>query len=354
MTIADTRFMKACRLERADTTPVWFMRQAGRMLPEYRKVREKYTLMEVCRQPELCAEVTIQPVRRLNVDAAVMFADIMLPLIGIGVGVELVDNVGPVVAHPIKTAEDLKVLRPVEPEEDLPFVMDAVRIIKRELSDKTPLIGFCGAPFTLASYLIEGKPTRDFSKTKAMMYTAPDVWHGLMERLTSIMTRYLHAKVDAGVDALQLFDSWVGALSPRDYAEYVEPYSRRILRDLSERGLPFIHFGTNTATLLDLMKTDGGTTIGVDWRIPLDVAWERIGYDLGIQGNLDAAALYGPDHFWQARATEVLRQAGGRPGHIFNLGHGVLPDLPLDNVIRLVDFVHEQGAKIQEYEMMGA
>ena len=354
MTIADTRFMKACRLERADTTPVWFMRQAGRMLPEYRKVREKYTLMEVCRQPELCAEVTIQPVRRLNVDAAVMFADIMLPLIGIGVGVELVDNVGPVVAHPIKTAEDLKVLRPVEPEEDLPFVMDAVRIVKRELGDKTPLIGFCGAPFTLASYLVEGKPTRDFSKTKAMMYTAPDVWHGLMERLTSIMTRYLHAKVDAGVDALQLFDSWVGALSPRDYAEYVEPYSRRILRDLRERGLPFIHFGTNTATLLDLMKTDGGTTIGVDWRIPLDVAWERIGYDLGIQGNLDAAALYGPDHFWQARATEVLRQAGGRPGHIFNLGHGVLPDLPLDNVIRLVDFVHEQGAKIQEYEMMGA
>jgi uroporphyrinogen decarboxylase len=346
--------MKACRLERADTTPVWFMRQAGRVLPEYREVREKYTLMEVCRQPELCAEVTIQPVRRLNVDAAVMFADIMLPLIGIGVGVELVDNVGPVVAHPINTAEDLDVLRPIEPEEDVPFILDAVRIVKRELGNKTPLIGFCGAPFTLASYLIEGKPTREFSKTKAMMYTAPDLWHSLMERLTNIMRRYLHAQVDAGVDVLQLFDSWVGTLSPRDYEQYVQPYSRRILHDLGSGDLPFIHFGTNTATLLDLIKTDGGTTIGVDWRIPLDVAWERIGYNLGIQGNLDAAVLYGPDQFWQARATEVLRQAGGRPGHIFNLGHGVLPDLPLDNVIHLVDFVHEHGAKIVDVELVGA
>ena len=343
MSIAETRFMKACRLERADTTPVWFMRQAGRMLPEYRKIRERYTLMDVCRQPELCAEVTMQPVRRLGVDAAVMFADIMLPLIGIGVGVELVDNVGPVVANPVTDMGDLDALRPIEPEEDVPFVMEAVRILKQEMGDKTPLIGFCGAPFTLASYLIEGKPTREFSKTKAMMYTAPEVWHGLMERLTTIMTRYLHAKVDAGVDALQLFDSWVGALGPRDYAEYVEPYSQRILRSLRERGLPFIHFGTNTATLLDQMKDDGGTTIGVDWRIPLDVAWERIGYNLGIQGNLDAAVLYGPDEFWQERALEVLKQAGGRPGHIFNLGHGVLPDLPLDNVNRLVDFVHEHG-----------
>ena len=343
MSISDTRFMKACRLELADTTPVWFMRQAGRMLPEYRKVREQYTLMEVCRQPELCAEVTMQPVRRLGVDAAVMFADIMLPLIGIGVGVELVDGVGPVVAHPVRTADDLNMLRPIEPEQDVPFVMEAVRIVKREMGDKTPLIGFCGAPFTLASYLIEGKPTREFSKTKAMMYTAPDLWHSLMDRLTGIMITYLHAKVDAGADALQLFDSWVGALSPRDYAQYVEPYSQRLLRDLRGRGLPFIHFGTNTATLLDQMKHDGGTTISVDWRIPLAVAWERIGYDLGIQGNLDAATLYGPDAFWQERALDVLRQAAGRPGHIFNLGHGVLPDLPLDNVTRLVDFVHEHG-----------
>lgn len=353
MAIADTRFMKACRLKQADTTPVWFMRQAGRILPEYRKVREEYTLMEICQQPELCAEVTLQPVRRLNVDAAVMFADIMLPLIGIGIGVELVDNVGPVVAHPIKSMDDLGALRPIEPEEDVPYVMEAIRIAKQEMGDKTPLIGFCGAPFTLASYLIEGKPTREFSRTKAMMYTAPDVWHSLMDRLTTIMARYLHAKVDAGADALQLFDSWVGALSPQDYAQYVEPYSRRILRDLRERGIPFIHFGTNTATLLDQMKNDGGTTIGVDWRIPLDRAWERIGYNLGIQGNLDAAVLYGPAEFWQGRALEVLRQAGGRPGHIFNLGHGVLPDLPLDNVMRLVEYVHEQGAAIREPQLAG-
>jgi uroporphyrinogen decarboxylase len=320
------------------------MRQAGRMLPEYRKVREDYTLMQICRRPELCAEVTMQPVRRLGVDAAVMFADIMLPLIGIGVGVELVDGVGPVMSHPVASQGDLDVLRPIEPEQDVPFVMDAVRIVKEELRDDTPLIGFCGAPFTLASYLIEGKPTREFSKTKAMMYREPALWHALMERLTGIMIPYLHAKVDAGVDVLQLFDSWVGALSPQDYAAYVEPYSRRLLGDLRGRGIPFIHFGTNTATLLDLMKGDGGTTISVDWRIPLDVAWEKIGYNLGIQGNLDAAALYGPDEFWQARALDVLGRAGGRPGHIFNLGHGVLPDLPLDNVMRLVDFVHEHGA----------
>src|SRR5689334_22233501 len=271
--------MKACRLESADTTPVWFMRQAERVLPEYRKIRERYSLMEVCRQPELCAEVTLQPVRRLGVDAAVMFADIMLPLIGIGVGVELVDGVGPVVAKPIRSEDDLGVLRPIEPEEDVPFVLEAVRIAKREMGDRTPLIGFCGAPFTLASYLIEGKPTREFSKTKAMMYSEPQLWHALMERLTSIMVRYLHGKVDAGVDALQLFDSWVGALSPQDYAEYVEPYSQRLLNELRGRGLPFIHFGTNTATLLDLMKGDGGSTISVDWRIPLDVAWKQVGYD---------------------------------------------------------------------------
>jgi len=340
--------MKACRMELADTTPVWFMRQAGRMLPEYREIRERYTLMEVCRQPELCAEVTMQPVRRLGVDAAVMFADIMLPLIGIGVGVELVESVGPVVAHPIRSMDDLNVLRPIEPEEDVPFVMEAVRIVKRELGDATPLIGFCGAPFTLASYLIECKPTRDFSNTKATMYRDPALWHGLMERLTSIMITDLRTKVGAGVDALQLFDSWVGALSPTDYAEYVQPYSRRILRELRQQGtpreIPFIHFGTNTATLLDLIKGDGGSTIGIDWRIPLDVAWERTGYDLGIQGNLDAAAMYGPQTFWQGRALEVLQQAAGRPGHIFNLGHGVLPDLPLDSVVRLVEFVHEHGA----------
>jgi uroporphyrinogen decarboxylase len=344
MKIEHTRFMKACRLERADTTPVWFMRQAGRVLPEYRKIREKYNLLEICRQPELCAEVTLQPVRRLGVDAAVMFADIMLPLMSIGVDLQLVDNVGPVIANPVRDMAGLEALRPIEPEEDVPYVLEAVRAAKRELGDETPLIGFSGAPFTLAAYLIEGKPSREFGKTKAMMYGEPQLWHALMERLTRIMIRYLHAKVDAGADALQLFDSWVGALSPRDYAQYVEPYSRLIIGSLRERGVPFIHFGTGTATLLDLIKEDGGTTVGVDWRIPLDAAWERIGYNLGIQGNLDPCTLLGPAEVMEEQALDVLRRAAGRPGHIFNLGHGVLPDTPLVNLMRLVDFVHEQGA----------
>ncbi|MBF6612104.1 MAG: uroporphyrinogen decarboxylase [Chloroflexi bacterium] len=344
MSTEQARFMKACRLERADTTPVWFMRQAGRVLPEYRKIREQYNLIEICRRPELCAEVTLQPVRRLGVDAAVMFADIMLPLIGIGVDLQLVDGVGPVIADPVRGASGLGVLRPIEPEEDVPFVLEAVRAAKEELGDKTPLIGFSGAPFTLAAYLVEGKPSREFGKTKAMMYGAPDLWHSLMERLTAIMLSYLHAQVDAGVDALQLFDSWVGALSPGDYAAYVEPYSRRIISSLHERGVPFIHFGTGTATLLDQMKDDGATTIGVDWRIPLDVAWQRIGYHLGIQGNLDPCTLLGPAEVMEEQALDVLHRAAGRPGHIFNLGHGVMPDTPLDNLVRLVDFVHEQGA----------
>lgn len=342
MSTEQTRFMKACRLERTDTTPVWFMRQAGRVLPEYRRIREQYDLLEICRRPELCAEVTLQPVRRLGVDAAVMFADIMLPLMGIGVDLQLVDGVGPVIADPVRDVAGLGALRPIEPEEDVPFVLDAVRAAKEQLGDKTPLIGFSGAPFTLAAYLIEGKPSREFGKTKAMMYGAPDLWHNLMQRLTTIMSSYLHAQVDAGVDALQLFDSWVGALSPRDYAAYVEPYSRRIISSLRERGIPFIHFGTGTATLLDQMKGDGATTIGVDWRIPLDVAWQRIGYHLGIQGNLDPCTLLGPVEVMEEQALDVLHRAGGRPGHIFNLGHGVMPDTPLDNLIRLVDFVHEQ------------
>ncbi|HET6262928.1 MAG TPA: uroporphyrinogen decarboxylase, partial [Chloroflexia bacterium] len=325
MSIADTRFMKACRLEPADTTPVWFMRQSGRVLHEYRKIRESYNLLEICKQPELCAEVTLQPVRRLGVDAAVMFADIMLPLMGIGVDLQLVDGVGPVIAAPIVSMAGVEALRPIVPEEDVPFVIEAVRAAKRELGDKTPLIGFSGAPFTLAAYLIEGKPSREFAKTKAMMYGAPEVWHALMQRLTDIMVPYLHAKLDAGADALQLFDSWVGALSPRDYAEYVQPYSRRIIASLRARGVPFIHFGTGTATLLDQMKTDGGTTIGVDWRIPLDVAWERIGYNLGIQGNLDPCTLLGPVEVMEEQALDVLGKAAGRPGHIFNLGHGVMP-----------------------------
>ena len=338
-------FVRAARREPTERTPVWFMRQAGRVLPEYRSLRERWTLMEICRQPELCAEVTLQPLRRMDLDAAVMFADIMLPLIGVGVDLELVDNVGPVVRTPIRTADGMRQLRPIEPQQDVPFVLETVRILKRELGPSRAVIGFGGAPFTLAAYLIEGRPTREFGHTKRMMYAAPAVWHQLMDQLTDIMIAYLRAKAAAGVDALQLFDSWVGCLSPADYAEYVEPYSRRIFAALRPSGLPFIHFGTNTATLLDQMRTDGGTVIGVDWRIPLDVAWRKIGYDLGIQGNLDPAVLLGPPALVEARAADVLRRAAGRPGHIFNLGHGVLPETPLENLMHLAAFVHESSTR---------
>ena len=337
-------FVRAARREQTERTPIWFMRQAGRILPEYRALRERWSLIEICRQPELCAEVTLQPVRRMPVDAAVMFADIMLPLIGIGVELDLVDNVGPVVRHPIRDRVGIEALRPIEPEQDVPFVMETARILKRELGGKTAVLGFSGAPFTLASYLIEGKPTRDYAMVKALMYGEPELWHALMARLTSIMIDYLHAKVAAGVDALQLFDSWVGALSPQDYETYVRPYSQQIFAALAPTGLPFIHFGTNTATLLDQMKDDGGSIIGVDWRIPLDTAWAQIGHDRGIQGNLDPTLLLAPPAVMEAGAADVLRRAGGRPGHIFNLGHGLMPQTPLDNVIRLVDYVHEQSA----------
>lgn len=340
-------FLRAARHEPVERTPIWFMRQAGRILPEYRKMRERWSLIEICRQPELCAEVTLQPVRRMPVDAAVMFADIMLPLIGVGIDLDLVDNVGPVIRHPIRDRAGVEMLRPIVPEEDVPFVLETVRILKRELGGRTAVLGFSGAPFTLASYLIEGKPTREFALTKAMMYGEPDLWHALMERLTSIMIDYLKAKVGAGVDALQLFDSWVGALSVQDYETYVRPYTQRMFAALAPTGLPFVHFGTGTAGLLDQMKDDGGSVIGVDWRVPLDVAWARIGHNLGIQGNLDPAMLLAPPEVMEAGATDVLRRAAGRPGHIFNLGHGLLPQTPLDNVLRLVDFVHESSAVAQ-------
>lgn len=343
-TVTESLFLRAARHEVTERTPVWFMRQAGRVLSEYREIRKKWTLLDICRNPELCTEVTMQPVRRFNVDAAIMFADIMLPLMGVGVDLELVDNVGPVIKSPIRDAAGLNVLRAIEPEQDIPFVLETIRLVRKELNGRIPLIGFSGAPFTLAAYLVEGKPSRDFVETKTMMYSAPDVWHALMERLTSIMIPYLEAQVRAGVDALQLFDSWVGCLSPADYESFVRPYSQRIFAALASLGRPFIHFGTNTATLLDQMKDDGGSIIGVDWRIPLDVAWERIGYDRGIQGNLDPLTLLGPPTVIAEGAKSVLHKAAGRPGHIFNLGHGLYPETPVDNILRLIDVVHAYGS----------
>jgi uroporphyrinogen decarboxylase len=335
--------VRAARLEPTERTPVWFMRQAGRSLPEYREIRKTHTLFEVCREPELCAEVTLQPVRRHDVDAAVMFADIMLPLLGMGVDVELVENVGPVIADPIRTRAQVDALRVPQPEESVPEILEAVAIVRRELRSDQAVIGFCGGPFTVAGYLIEGKPSRDFLGVKRLMYAEPVVWHALMEKLADAFALYVAAKARAGADVIQLFDSWVGALSPADYAEFVQPYSARILAAVD---VPTIHFGTGTATLLQQMADAGGDVIGLDWRIPLDWGWEVVGDDRGVQGNLDGALLFGPWERIERATLDVLARAAGRPGHIFNLGHGVMPATDPALLGRLRAFVHEQTARV--------
>ena len=334
---------RACRLEAVERTPVWFMRQAGRTLPGYREIRKRFSLFEVCRQPELCAEVTLEPVRLHGVDAAVMFADIMLPVLGMGVDVDLMEGVGPVIERPIETAADVDRLRVPEPDEAVPFILEAVRLVRAELAPEQALIGFCGGPFTVAGYLVEGKPTREFMRTKRCMYSTPAVWHALMEKLTETFGAYLRAKVTAGADVVQLFDSWVGALSRDDYQEFVAPYSRRILAAVD---VPTIHFGTGTAHLLEVMAETGGSVMGLDWRVRLDEAWERIGFDRGVQGNLDPAVLLGPFERTRDAASRILARAGGRPGHVFNLGHGVLPDTDPADLRRLVELVHERTATV--------
>ena len=331
--------VRGARREPVERTPVWFMRQAGRSLPEYRELRKQYGLFEVCRQPELCAEVTLQPVRAHGVDAAVMFADIMLPVLGMGIDVELVESVGPVVAEPVRSSADVERLRVPEPEESVPFVLEAVRLVREALEPEQAVIGFAGGPFTVAGYLIEGKPTRDFKLTKAFMYGQPDSWHALMEKLAATFALYVTGCAAAGADVIQLFDSWAGALSVADYREFAAPYSARVLAAVD---VPTIHFATGDAHLLEERAEAGGDVIGVDWRVPLDVAWERIGFDRAIQGNLDGAALLGPWERVAAGAEDVLARAGGRPGHIFNLGHGVLPESDPADLRRLVELVHER------------
>ena len=335
--------VRAARREPVGRTPVWFMRQAGRTLPGYREIRKRHGLFEVCRRPELAAQVTLEPVDAHRVDAAVMFADIMLPVIGMGVDVDLVENVGPVIARPIETFDDVRALRVPEPEESVPFILESVRLVREQLAPDKALVGFCGGPFTVAGYLIEGRPTREFAKTKRLMFTEPDAWHELMARLSETFLRYVRAKVEAGADAIQLFDSWVGALSVDNYEEFVAPYSERILGGVSA---PTIHFGTGAAHLLESMAAAGGDVIGLDWRVPLAEGWERVGYDRGVQGNLDPALLLGPWDRAEAAAEAILEAAGGRPGHIFNLGHGVLPDTDPAALRRLCELVHERTAAV--------
>ena len=318
---------------------MWLMRQAGRSLPEYRALREKWSLEQIVAQPELCAEVTLQPVRRLGVDAAVMFADIMLPLRGMGIDFELVESVGPVIANPIRSAQDVRALRTPAAAESVPQVLDAIRLVARE--SPVPVICFAGGPFTLASYAIEGRPSRDFVLTKQFMYREPDAFEQLLDKLSSVMAEYLSAQVAAGAEALQLFDSWVGALSPADYESRVLPFTRRIFDATHRLRVPRIHFGTATAGLLELIASSGADVISLDWRIDLDTGWRRVGHDRGIQGNLDPATLLGSAEDVVGGVRQVLRRAAGRPGHVFNLGHGVLPGSSLENLQALVETVRE-------------
>ncbi len=329
--------MRAAWREPVERTPVWFMRQAGRSLPEYRAIRERHSFFEVAGTPELCAEVTLQPVRRHGVDAAVLFADIMSPVLGMGIHVELVEGVGPVVEQPVASSADVENLRVTEPDE---AILEAVRLVRGELAAEQALVGFCGGPFTVAGYLVEGRPSRDFARTKALMYRTPAVWHALLDRLSEQFARYVAAQADAGADVIQVFDSWVGALAPADYEEFVAPYSARVLASVD---VPTIHFGTGvTEELLAALARAGGDVIGLDWRLPLDSGWSVVGEQRGVQGNLDPAVLLGPWERVEDAAIDVLARAGGRPGHIFNLGHGVLPETDPAVLTRLAALVQER------------
>ena len=337
-------FLMACRRKATKYTPIWLMRQAGRYMKEYRALRRRFSFLEMCKNPELAAKVTLMPIEQLRVDAAIIFADILLPLEPMGIEFEFAKNEGPVFHHPIREMKQIETLRIIDPEEDLSFLMDAIRIVRRELGNKIPLIGFSGAPFTLASYIIEGGHSKNYILTKGLMYQDRVAWNSLMEKISEVLIRYLNAQIHAGAQALQLFDSWVGCLSPIDYGEYVLPYSKKVIEGV-ERGVPLIHFATSSSTLLEQMKRAGGDVIGVDWRVDLREAWARLGYDVAIQGNLDPVIVLGPVNLIEREARRILEAAEGRPGHIFNLGHGILPNTPVDHVVALVEAVHQYSSK---------
>jgi len=341
----EQRMLAACRRERVDATPVWFMRQAGRCLAGYRELRDRYDILTMTRTPELCAQVTLMPVDVLGVDAAVLYADIMLPLYGMGVPFSIDPGVGPIVHEPVRDEQAIDGLRVVDAEDATPELFEAIRLVRQELAGRAAVIGFAGAPYTVASYLVEGRPSKDHARSKALMYGRPDLWHRLMATLAEVTSRYLRAQVDAGVQVVQLFDSWMGDLGRREYAEHVLPYSRRIFEGLAGAGVPRIHFGTGTVGLLEQMASAGCDLVSVDWRVPLDEAWHRIGTSLGIQGNLDPAVMLAPMEVVEREAGRILDAAGGRPGHVFNLGHGVLPDTPSDNLAALVELVHAATAR---------
>jgi len=335
------RFLRACRREPVDCTPVWMMRQAGRYMSEYRALREKHSMLELCKTPELATQVTLQPLK-FGMDAAILFADILLPLEPMGAPFEFAKGEGPVIHAPVTSKADVDKLRIIEPGE-LGYVLDAIKMLKKEL--KVPLIGFAGAPFTLASYLVEGGKSSQFAKAKRFMYSEPETWSALMGKLAEVVRKFLHAQIDAGADAVQLFDSWVGQLSADDYRTYVLPHVAHILKDIEKRGVPVIHFGTGTYHLLEAQREAGGTVIGLDWRTPLTEGWKRVGDDRAVQGNLDPTVLLGPRALAEKHAARVLEQAGGKNGHVFNLGHGILPETPVATVEAVIDFVHRTSAR---------
>jgi uroporphyrinogen decarboxylase len=337
------RFLRACRREPVDRTPVWFMRQAGRYMPEYREIRARHSLLDICRSPELATIVTLQPVRRIDVDAAILFSDLLLPLEPMGIPFDFVRGEGPAIENPIRSEADIDRLKCFEPREALSHVLEAIRMIRKELdgpAHQVPLIGFGGAPFTLASYAIEGGHSNNFALTKSLMYSHPKAWHRFCDMLGSLIGEYMKAQIEAGVQCVQIFDSWVGTLNSADYREFVFPHTKKIFDRISGMGVPTIHFGTGTAAILRDQRDAGGDVIGADWRVPLDEAWDRIGHDRAIQGNLDPTVLLAPLDRMLGAADDVLQRAGGRPGHIFNLGHGILPTTPVEHVQALAQHVH--------------
>lgn len=344
--LTNSRLLRAARREPVDATPIWLMRQAGRYMQEYQDLRSKYGILEIIKAPELACEVTMQPINAFDLDAAIIFADILPPLEGMGLKLEFVKGEGPVLHNPVRTARDVAALRTPPPEESLSFTLEAIRLARAELDPLgIPLIGFSGAPFTLAAYGVEGGSSRNHIHVKSLMMGQPDLWHELMEKLSEVVGRYMLAQARAGAQVLQLFDSWVGALSPADYRQHVQPYSRRAIEIARQAGVPIIHFGTNTNGMLEDIRDAGGNVIGVDWGIDLGDAWQRLGDGVAVQGNLDPVALMAPWPELRARAKYVLDQAARRPGHIFNLGHGILPPTPVDNVKRLAEFIHDYTSR---------
>lgn len=335
------RFLKAIRGEPVDCTPVWFMRQAGRYMKVYRDLKEKHTFLELCKTPELACEVTLQPLDVLGLDAAIIFADILLPLEPMGTGLEFTAGDGPSIPRPVRTRKDVEALKPVNAEEQLGYVGEAIQMVRGEISGKMPLIGFSAAPFTLASYMVEGGKSKDFTTTKRMMYEEPEMWALLMTKVADVLVDYLKMQVKAGAQTLQVFDSWVGCLNPGDYQTYILPHTRRVFDGLKDAGVPVINFSTGTSSMLPLIHEAGGDAMGFDWRIHLDDAWQQIGHDTPIQGNLDPNILFAPIPVIREKVHDILKRAGGRAGHIFNLGHGILQHTPVDHVKAVVDMVHE-------------